>query len=83
MNPQKIIQQNKKELVISVGRLSNKFAGGVGDLLGVAAEMGRRGKSNYVEQGKIRGRTKNGKEYHGTYGFCVKVGLNTNSKFKI
>ncbi|MEK7121497.1 MAG: hypothetical protein AAB857_02200 [Patescibacteria group bacterium] len=74
------IQQNKKKLAISVGRLSGRFAKGAGDLLGFAAEMGRRGRSNYVEQGEIRGKTKNGKEYRGVYGFHVKVGLNINSK---
>ena len=80
MKPRKTIQQNKKELAISVGKLSGRFAKGAGDLLGFAAEMGRRGRSNYVEQGEIKGKTKNGKEYRGVYGFHVKVGLNTNSK---
>lgn len=82
MNSRKIIQQNKKELAISVRKLSGRFAEDIGDLLGFAAETGRQRRSNYLEQGEIKGRTRNGKKYRGTYGFNVRVGLNTNSKFK-
>ena len=52
------------------------FLKGIGGLLGCVLKLEKEGKDEYVEQGKIKGRTKSGKEYKGAYGFCVKVGLN-------
>lgn len=47
----------------------------LGRLLGFVAKLEEEGKNNYVGMGEITGRTKNGKEYVGTYGFRMKVGL--------
>lgn len=69
-------KQNKEGLAVSLGRLVSGFAQGMGRLLGLAAEMEKQGKSDYIEQGEIKGKTKSGKEYQGAYGFRVRVGLN-------
>jgi hypothetical protein len=58
-----------------LGRLAESFVKGLGRLLGFAAEMERQGKSEHIEQGEIKGKTKSGKEYRGAYGLRVKVGL--------
>ena len=72
----KIRKQNKEGLAISLGGLIEGFARGIGGLLGFAADLERKGKSEYVEQGEVSGKTASGKEYKGAYGFRVKVGLN-------
>jgi len=59
-----------------LGRLAESFIKGLGGLLGFAAEMERQGKSEHIEQGEIKGKTKSGKEYRGAYGLRVKIGLN-------
>lgn len=59
-----------------MGRLAESFIKGLGGLLGFAAEMERQGKSEHIEQGEIKGKTKSGKEYRGAYGLRVKIGLN-------
>ena len=71
-----IRKQNKEGLAVPLGRLAESFVKGLGGLLGFAAEMERQGKSEHIEQGEIKGKTKSGKEYRGAYGLRVKVGLN-------
>lgn len=71
----RIRKQNKKGLAVSLGRLTEGLAKGIGGLLGFTAEMERRGKSDYIEHGEIEGKTKSGKEYRGAYGLRIKVGL--------
>jgi len=71
-----IRKQNKEGLAVSLGRLAEGAVKGLGGLLGFAAEMERQGKSEHIEQGEIKGKTKSGKEYRGAYGLRVKVGLN-------
>jgi hypothetical protein len=71
----KISKQNKEGLAVSLGRLAEGFAKGIGGLLGLAADLERQGKSEYEECGKIEGETPGGKKYKGVYGFRIKVGL--------
>lgn len=71
-----IRKQNKEGLAVSLGKLADGMVKGIGGLLGFAAEMERQRKSEHIEQGEIKGKTKSGKEYRGAYGLRVKVGLN-------
>ena len=71
----KIRKQNKEGLAVSLGKIVEGVARGIGGLLGFAANLEAQGKDEYVEQGKITGKTKSGKEYRGSYGFRMKVGL--------
>lgn len=71
-----VYQSNKKELAISPKRVIKGIVKGIGSLLGLAAELERQGKSEYIEQGEIKGRTKSGKDIRGIYGWRVKLGLN-------
>ena len=71
-----IRKQNKEGLAVPLGRLAESFIKGLGGLLGFAAEMERQGKSEHIEQGEIKGKTKSGKEYRRAYGLRVKIGLN-------
>lgn len=73
---QRIRKQNREGLATSLERLAESVVKGIGSLLGFAAEMERQGKSEHIEQGEIKGKTKSGKEYRGTYGLRVKIGLN-------
>lgn len=85
----KIRKQSKNRMEISLGTVIDGFVKGiglwptkspsadeVGGLLGLAAKLEKEGKDEYTEQVEIKGKTKNGKEYRGAYGFRVKVGLN-------
>jgi len=48
---------------------------GVHGLLHLVADMERRGVSEEVQEGEIRGKTRDGKDVHVKYGYKVKVGL--------
>ncbi|MBI2633280.1 MAG: hypothetical protein HYW78_02715 [Parcubacteria group bacterium] len=65
---------------ISLGKIVEGVAKGIGDFLGFAVEMEKEGKSTYEEEGEIKGTTESGKEYLGAYGFRVKIGINENQK---
>ncbi|MEK7074679.1 MAG: hypothetical protein AAB975_04985 [Patescibacteria group bacterium] len=65
---------------VSLERLIGGFARGVTGLLGFAANLEAQGKDEYAEQGEITGKTENGKEIKGIYGFRVKVGLPVRSR---
>lgn len=58
-----------------LSELGNNISTGIGNLLKFAAHLERQGKSEYMEQGEITGKTRSGKEIRGAYGFGVKVGL--------
>ena len=72
----KINKHNNEGLEISLGKIVDGVARGIGGLLGLAAKLEKEGKDEYAEQGEIKGKTESGKEYRGAYGFRVKVGLN-------
>ncbi|MBU4319400.1 MAG: hypothetical protein KKF30_19235 [Proteobacteria bacterium] len=72
----KLKNKTNKTAVDFLMGLAEGMIKGIGGLLGFAAEMERQGKSEHIEQGEIKGKTKNGKEYRGAYGLRVKVGLN-------
>ena len=57
-------------------RLAGSAWRGVGALLGFVAGLEKEGKSEYREYGEIKGKTQNGKDIKGAYGFQVKIGLN-------
>lgn len=71
----KIRERHKEDMGVSLGRLINGFAQGIGGLLWFAADLERQGKSEYTEQGEFAGKTQNGKEVKGAYGIRVKIGL--------
>lgn len=77
---QKIRKQSKEGVGVSLGKVTGGFLQGIGRLLGFAVKLEEEGKDKYVELGEITGRTKNGKEYKGAYGFRMKVGLPTRSQ---
>lgn len=58
-----------------LSKLGNSISTGIGNLLKFVAHLERQGKSEYMEQGEITGKTRSGKEIRGAYGFGVKVGL--------
>lgn len=71
-----ISQQNKENIEIPfLSELVNGISTGIGNLLKFAAHLERHGKSEYIEQGEITGKTRSGKEIRGAYGFGMKVGL--------
>ncbi|MFH1030868.1 MAG: hypothetical protein V1770_06470 [bacterium] len=64
----------KKESAF-LSQLANGISTGIGNLLKFAAHLEKQGKSEYIEQGEITGKTRSGKEIRGAYGFGMKVGL--------
>ncbi|MDP3052127.1 MAG: hypothetical protein Q8N42_01325 [bacterium] len=72
----KIRKQSKKNVGIQPKGLIGGIAKGISSLFELIADLEKQGKSEYKEEGEIKGKTKSGKDVKGIYGFQVKVGLN-------
>ncbi|MFH1175740.1 MAG: hypothetical protein V1698_03395 [bacterium] len=56
-------------------QLANGISTCIGNLLKFAAHLEQQGKSEYIEQREITGKTRSGKEIRGAYGCRIKIGL--------
>lgn len=69
-------RQSEEGMGVSLEGLIEGFAKGVAGLLRFAGKLEEEGKDEYIKQGEIKGKTKNGKEYQEAYDLRVKVGFN-------
>lgn len=55
--------------------LASGISIGINNLIKFATHLEKQGKSEYMEQGEIIGKTRSGKKIKGAYGYGIKIGL--------